>query len=271
MKYTAAGTYHLTYTAEDECGNKTTVERTINAAAAKTILYDDGRFVINQRVSDIDPEAVIVAEYPGLDDNTPYVFGNAGERPWNNEVQQIYTVEFGSSVAPTSMAHWFAQCKNLYSINWNNLDTSKLTSLRAAFTNTGIESIELPEMPNLTTIRYMCNDCTSLQAVRLDKVNAQGITDTTDAFKGCAEVEQFDLTGLGGTVHNCERMFANTQGQNDMVVHTIYTTANLDFSQAIASSNMFRSCRFLSGAIPFNQNYIDKTYANLQGYFKVKA
>ena len=54
MQIDTAGTYTLKYTAEDECGNVTEVEREVVAEqiSYRTVLYTDGTFIINEKDSD---------------------------------------------------------------------------------------------------------------------------------------------------------------------------------------------------------------------------
>ena len=49
MKIDTEGTYTLRYTAEDECGNVTTEDRTVvvENITYRTVLYTDGTFIIN--------------------------------------------------------------------------------------------------------------------------------------------------------------------------------------------------------------------------------
>lgn len=284
MKYTEPGTYTLTYTATDECGNESSVERTIEVLEVPkhTVLYTDGTIIINEKESDreanITKHGAVQNEYEPLSDTYTYVFNGTSERPWHNKGNSIIAVEFGSQVAPLSIAYWFQNCPNLESIDWTNFDGSKCTSARAFVAGTAITTFTLPEMPNLTTIRFICNACANLTSVDMSGVNATGITDINAAFQACYLLETVDISGLAGTIEACANTFSNASGGADMVLTTIYANPNLDCSQATAHSNMFRACTSLVGGAgtTYDSSRLGNSWAridnppNAPGYFTAK-
>lgn len=54
MKIDTEGNYVLKYTATDECGNETVIERNVSAVKIeyRTVLYTDGTFIINEKSTD---------------------------------------------------------------------------------------------------------------------------------------------------------------------------------------------------------------------------
>lgn len=282
MKYTEPGTYQLHYTAVDECGNETTVTRTIEVLGTMTVLYTDGTLIINEssadRQSNITKHGAVDTEYEPLSATYPYVLNSANDQPWISKRSTITALEFGSAVAPTSIAYWMQNCSNLESIDWTNFDGSNCTSARAFVASTKITTFTLPEMPNLTNIRFICNACPNLVSVDMSGVNANGITDINASFQACYNLETIDLSGLQGTIEACSNTFSNASGGGDMALTTIYANAGLDFSQATAHSNVFRACTSLVGGegTPFNSSFIGKQYARIDnppdapGYFTAK-
>lgn len=282
MKYTEPGTYELSYKAVDECGNETTVARTIEVKPAMTVLFEDGTLIINEkyssRQSNIANHGAVVSEYPPLDSTNHYVFSGTSDRPWHTKQASITALEFGSRVAPTSLAYWLQSCSNLESIDWTNFDGSNVSSARAFVASTKISTFTLPEMPNLTNIRYICNACPNLVSVDMSGVNANGITDINAAFQACYLLKTIDLSGLAGTIEACSNTFSNASNGADMALETIYANAGLDFSQATASNNVFRACVNLVGGegTSFDPTYIGKQYARVDdpptrpGYFTAK-
>lgn len=273
MKYTEAGTYELIYTATDECGNETQQTRTVVVEAPETfatVLYSDGTFVINEssndRASNIASHGAVANEYVPFDANNDYVFTQKSDRPWNSKITSIIAVEFGSTVAPTSLAFWFQNATNLTSIDWTNFDGSNVTTARALFHQTKLTTVTFPSMPNLESIQFVCNSMPNLVSADFSQVGATGITNTTDAFQACYALTTVDLSGLAGTVATSERMFANSSGGSNMAIQTIYANADLDFSSASAG-NMFRMCVRIEGGAGtrFDPNYINNAYAKIDG------
>ena len=87
MKIDTEGTYTLRYTAEDECGNVTTEDRTVNAIniTYSTVLFTDGTFIINEKSTDraanIALHGAVTNEYDPLDATHLYDFGTEADRP----------------------------------------------------------------------------------------------------------------------------------------------------------------------------------------------
>lgn len=273
MKYTEAGTYELIYTAADECGNETQQTRTVIVEATETfatVLYSDGTFIINEssndRASNIASHGAVSNEYAPLDANNDYVFANQSDRPYNSKITSITAVEFGSTVAPTSLAYWFQNATNLTSIDWTNFDGSNVTTARALFHKTKLTTVTFPSMPNLESIQFVCNSMPNLVSADFSQVGATGITNTTDAFQGCYALTTVDFSGLAGTVVSAERTFANASGGGNMAIKTVYASADLDFSSASAS-NMFRMCVNIEGGAGtrFDPNYVNNAYARIDG------
>ena len=269
MKYTQVGEHELTYTAVDECGNTTVQTRKVIAYDYATVLFEDGTLIINEhstdRASNIALHGDVEKEYTPLDENNGYVFNNSVDRPWHEDISSILRVKFGSEVAPTTLQYWFQQCSNLVEIDYTNLVTDGITSVRAFVSGAGFTTFSLPEMPNLESIQYVCRGCVNLASVDFSHVNSSKINMTQDAFQGCSSMTVCNLASLTGTVTSALSMFADITGENPMSIVTIYADPGLDFSTA-SGANMFRSCSHLVGAIPFNGT-TDNTYANVNGYF----
>ncbi len=289
MNYNTPGEHTLIYKAVDECGNETQQIRTIivlEPVTYKTVLYSDGTFIVNEssrdREANITAHGAVSNEYAPFDANNDYVFTQKSDRPWNSKITSIIAVEFGSTVAPTSLALWFQNATNLTSIDWANFDGSNVTTARALFHQTKLTTVTFPPMPNLESIQFVCNSMPNLVSADFSQVGATGITNTTDAFQACYALTTVDLSGLAGTVLTSERMFANASGGGTMALQTVYVSASasnyLDFSSA-SGSNMFRYCVNIVGGAGtrYDPNYINNQYAKIDGgsaapgYFTAKG
>lgn len=285
MKYTEPGEHTLVYKAVDECGNTTEQIRTVEVVDVPktTTLFTDGTLIINERSTDRDANVTkhgaMRNEYAPLDSTNTYVFNGTSERPWHDKGNSIIAVEFGSTVSPLSIAYWFQSCPNLESIDWTNFDGSNCTSARAFAASTKITNLTLPKMPNLTSIRFICNACPNLTSVDMSDVNASGMTDINAAFQACYALETVDISGLAGTIEACANTFSNASNGADMILETIYANPNLDCSQATAYNNMFRACTSLVGGAGtvYEASHIGRDYARIDnppsspGYFTQKG
>lgn len=234
--------------------------------------------VINDR-SPIRVNGAILAEYPALTDDNPYVFSRKDDRPWNADANNIKSVRFGSSVAPTSLNFWFQDIP-VESIDWNNCDTTKIESARAALSGVKLVNVTLPPMPALTNLRFMFANSSELKTADLSKVNAESVTDINSLFKNCGALEVADISGLHGVVAEATQAFSNnTASSPDMSLKTIYAAPDLDCSSA-TGTNMFRGCVDLIGGSGTVYTYDHRTneYARIDepeidkpGYFTAKT
>lgn len=247
MKYTEAGTYKIKYTATDACGNTTTTERNVivSAITKKTVLYTDGTLIINElstdRAGNITEHGAVSREYAPA----PYTFATQSDIPWYSERYNIGSVKFGSPVNQTDCTRLFNELMVATEIDLTGLTTTGCTSFARTFSN----------CPNIETI------------IGLDNLDTSNATIMHMMFWTCSKVNELDcssfdtssVTDMGQMFRYCERL------------ETIYASNNFVTSQVNVSSNMFTGDTRLVGAIPYDPNYVDKTYANLNGYFTAKG
>lgn len=254
-------------------------------ATKRTVLYNDGTFIINELSTNIEKntKAHGTADYvyDPLDATHDYVFTTSRSTPWASEELLIKSAEFGSKVAPTSLAYWFNHCSNLTSLNWNNFDGSNVTTTKSFFADAGISSASavFPPMPNLENMQWTFSGCPNLLTVDLSQVGSNKINNTDGLISNSLQVTSVDLTGLSGNVVNCAGMFAAPSNGTDVMALTIvYVDSGLDFSSATNVRDMFRRCNNLVGGkgTTWDSNYITNTYARIDnpptapGYFTSK-
>ena len=144
----------------------------------------------------------------------------------------------------TSMTHMFSCCAGLNSLDLSKFDTQNVTDMEGMFDGcSGFTSLDLSKFDTqkVTNMRYMFNGCSALTSLDLSKFNTQKVTDMTNMFYGCS-----DLT----TIYVSDK----------------FVTTNVNFGYS-----MFEGCTSLKGAIVYDANKIDDTYANYEtGYFTLK-
>lgn len=251
--YPVKGTYTITYTAEDECGNRTEKGRNIQVGEEtfRTVIYEDKTLIINERSSDIEENERLHGRaeyvYDAMDNDNPYVFSSPEDVPWNYVVGYPERVEFGSEVHPTSTAYWFYGMNQVNTFDLTNLDTSNVTDMKYMF--------------------YGCEHILNL-APELDTSN---VTDMSHMFERCIATPEIDVSSFDTSkVTDMSSMFASCYN-----LQTIYAKPTFVTDNVTSSNLMFGYDAHLVGGngTPYDSNYEDKTYARIDnqpdepGYF----
>lgn len=256
FSYPVRGTYTITYTAEDECGNRTEKNRTIQVGEEtfRTVIYEDKTLIINEKSSDMEENERLHGRaeyvYDAMDNDHPYVFSSPEDIPWHYFAGYPERVEFGSEVHPTSTAYWFYYMNQVNTFDFTNLDTSNVTDMKYMF--------------------YGCEHILNL-APELDTSN---VTDMSHMFERCIATPEIDVSSFDtSNVTDMSSMFASCYN-----LHTIYAKPTFVTDNVTSSNLMFGYDAHLVGGMgtPYDSNYEDKTYARIddipqtKGYFTDK-
>ena len=191
------------------------------------------------------------------------------------------------------MSEMFIGCENLEHISIpSSFDTSSVKDMTYMFLScNNLKSITFPNSFNTSKVKfmsYMFGNCASLTELNLDMFNTAQVTDMSGMFNNCLELEKLNITSFRtDNVTNMEKMFRqclklktlelqnfstakvttmNGMFENCFALTTIYCNGN--WKSSAQSNNMFRGCSKLVGAISYDQNKVDNTYANCDnGYF----
>lgn len=292
MKIDTAGNYTLRYTAEDECGNETVIDRSLVVAAPRTVLYTDGTFIINEKASDRAANealhGVATNVYAPLDPNgatdvDKYIFADDSYRPWDSVRTSILTAQIGSEIKPISISYWFSNCRNLQSVDFTHLDTSETTSMEYLFyfcrklsavdlsdfntsevTNmanmfvyTGITSLDLSnfDTSKVTNMAQMFSSCDLLTTLNIANFDTSKVTDMDSMFYETA-MPSIDLSFFNTTnVTNMIGMFRSAKAQS-------IDLSSFDTSNVTTMENMFYGCKQLKTIYASNAFNV----ANANGY-----
>lgn len=174
----------------------------------------------------------------------------------------------------TTMAQMFYGCTKLHKLNISSFNTKNVISMNQMFSNcSSLDSLDLSHF-NAEGVNYhglyaMFSDCSSLKFLDVSNFPANRPKMQLDAmFKGCSSLQTLDLSSFStGLANSVTDMFDGCSA-----LRTIYVSNLFTFKNGVSSSNMFRNCENLKGAIGFIPQNKDSKYANyVSGYLTKKV
>lgn len=174
----------------------------------------------------------------------------------------------------TRMAQMFYGCTKLHDLNISSFNTENVTSMNQMFGGcSSLDSLDLSHF-NAKGVLYhglyaMFSGCSSLKFLDVSNFPADRPKMQLDAmFKGCSSLQTLDLSSFNtGLANSFTDMFDGCSA-----LRTIYVSDLFRFKNGVSSSNMFRNCLSLKGAISFEPSTMDKTYASyVWGYLTKKV
>lgn len=174
----------------------------------------------------------------------------------------------------TTMAQMFYGCTKLHKLNISSFNTKNVISMNQMFSNcSSLDSLDLSHF-NAEGVNYhglyaMFSGCSSLKFLDVSNFPANRPKMQLDAmFKGCSSLQTLDLSSFStGLANSVTDMFDGCSA-----LRTIYVSNLFTFKNGVSSSNMFRNCEKLKGAIGFIPQNKDSKYANyVSGYLTKKV
>ena len=257
MKIDTEGTYTLRYTAEDECGNVTTEDRTVNAIniTYSTVLFTDGTLIINEKSTDRDANialhGAVTNEYIPFNPNgstnaEKYIFTGIAytSRPWTAESSSITAYEIGSDIMPFSTRGWFASSINCTRIDLTGLNTSRVTNMGYMFFNdASLTELDVSALDtsNVTKMDHMFDACSLLASLDVSNFSTSLVDDMNNMFDDCSSLTTLDVTAFDTqAVTNMNSMFRGCSSLAELDV------SSFDTSRVTNMGYMFYLCRALA-------------------------
>ena len=190
---------------------------------------------------------------------------------WTNHSNNINKVVFDASFAkarPTTCYNWFYNFEKLTTIEGiEYLNTEKVTNMRYMFYGcSSLASLNLTSFntAEVTDMSFMFYECYALASLDVSKFNTAKVTGMREMFHYCYALTSLDLTSFNtANVTDMYRMFNECSA-----LTTIYASEKFVTGKVDDSLKMFDQCDKLVGAIKYDGNKVDHTYANYKtGYF----
>lgn len=173
-----------------------------------------------------------------------------------------------------NMSNMFNGCTKLRDLNISSFNTENVTNMYGMFY--GCSSLDSLDLSHFNTryvrngqMNYMFNGCSSLSYLNVSNFTTDKPGMQLDGlFQGCSSLQtldlsSFDISGAGSVNYLFDGCSA---------LQTIYVSDLFKIKYGVKSSNMFRDCHLLKGAISFEPTKNDETYANYKsGYLTKKV
>jgi len=209
----------------------------------------------------------------------------------------MYVASDGTTYFPDDSSFMFYKFTNLKEINFENIDTQKVTTMQFMFNGcSGLINLDISGFItyNVSNMRGMFNECSRLTSLDLSDFVTSNVTDMSFMFMNCHNLTSLDLSNFDTSqVTDMSMLFAacvrllnldlsnwDTSASANMtymfiecsLLVTIYSNTNWNTGKVTSSSYMFLNCTSLVGAVPYNSSKTDITMANpTTGYFTKKT
>lgn len=173
-----------------------------------------------------------------------------------------------------NMSSMFNGCTKLHKLNISSFNTENVTNMYGMFY--GCSSLETLDLSHFNTryvrkdgMNYMFNGCSSLSSLDVSNfITDKNSMQLDGLFQGCSSLQTLDLSSFdtrgAGSV--------NYLFDGCSALRTIYVSEDFIIPYRVKSSNMFRDCHLLKGAISFEPTMKNETYANYKsGYLTKKV
>ena len=170
-----------------------------------------------------------------------------------------------------NMSCMFADCSSLTSLDVSNFKTQNVIDMSGMFADcSSLTSLDVSKFDtqNVISMKFMFKSCKNLTSLDVSNFDTQSVTDMKDMFSQCYSLTSLDLSNfdtqnvtlMGGMFNNCVNLA--TIYASDKFVTTAYS----------GNAAMFRDCKKLVGAVPYDEKKVGKKMANYTtGYFTYKA
>ena len=171
----------------------------------------------------------------------------------------------------TDMSSMFNGCKSLTSLDLSSFKTENVTDMSFMFNHCEkLESLDLSSFntKNVTNMEYMFSNCYVLNSLNISSFNTKKMKNMDHMFSKCSALTTLDLSSF-----NTENVTKMLFMFNDCpALTTIYASDKFVVTNVESDEFMFNGCKKLKGAIEYDENKTNSSYANCTtGYFTLKV
>ncbi len=167
----------------------------------------------------------------------PVSYANA--RPYGGVRNSITSVNIENKIKPKNMQIWFAELRNLSSIDCSNIDTSQCTSIQQCFANSDISQVNVQSWntSSITNMQAVFADCFALTSVNVSAWDTSNVTDMRSMFR------ETGLTSLDLSSFNTEnvRDFSFMFNESRSLTHITYNEQTFIPRSRVTDENMYQT------------------------------
>lgn len=204
------GVYNVTYIATDSTGNTTTVTRKITVQKGISVLkaYSYGNYFWNDAYN-AKIESIEFVEYVNTtnsvvswDLSLPNDGSITGWLMTDTDNPSYYKMYIGSNnsiYANPNSSSLFSGLTNLFSIDFDNFNTSNVTNMSSMFSNASSLinlNLDVFDTSNVTNMSYMFSNANKLESLNLNTFETSKVTNMSGMFSYLLSLESLDLSNF---------------------------------------------------------------------------
>ena len=245
------GEYRVTYIATDSSGNVTTVIRNIKVVkpAYAIVSYSSNNYFWNTTyrskiesisfVNSVDTTDSVIS-WDLSASQTGTITGWLMTDTDNPSYYKMYIGSTGDIYANSNSTSWFESLTSLYSINFDNYNTTNVTSMASMFYNaSSLTNLDLSsfDTTNVTSMTYMFYGASGLTNLDLSSFDTTNVASMYQIFCYASSLTSLDLSSFNtASVTTMYRMFYNATKLSTIYVGSNWTTASA------TTTDMFTNC-----------------------------
>ena len=162
------------------------------------------------------------------------------------------------------MSLMFNGCESLTSVDVSGFNTANVTEMYSMFDGCSVlTALDVSgfNTANVTDMGYMFNGCAALASIDVSSLNTERVRFMESMFNGCAALTTLDVTNFATErVRYMDNMFRDCSALTTIKCDNTWTCGT--------STDMFKGCTALKGAVEYDENATDVAMANPKtGYF----